>query len=206
MKKLLLGASAALLLATTAHANITPALQTVTPSGANFLYTYQVTLDTDQGFVPGSKMAIYDFAGYVPGSITSSSAFFVGGTELVSNSGLLLNPGYTDDAALTNLTLTSLTTYNASGGPFPETNFTLTALSTFGSTALDGYSSAAVKNNGSSSSGPTFNVGPVAVPVAGAVAGVPEPASWALMILGFGGVGALVRRNTKRAPVVALAS
>ena len=28
---------------------------------------------------------------------------------------------------------------------------------------------------------------------------VPEPASWALMILGFGGVGAMMRRRTVRA-------
>ena len=30
-------------------------------------------------------------------------------------------------------------------------------------------------------------------------AGVPEPATWALMILGFGGVGALLRRRRREA-------
>jgi hypothetical protein len=33
------------------------------------------------------------------------------------------------------------------------------------------------------------------VPISG---GVPEPASWALMIMGFGGVGALVRRRRNK--------
>jgi hypothetical protein len=190
MKNLLLGAGAALLLATTAQANITPVLASVTPSGSNFLYTYQVTLDTDQGLVPGSKTSIFDFAGYVPGSVTSSSAFFVAGSELFT-SGLITNPLFTDDPTITNLTLTSNSTFNASNGPFPETNFTLTALSTFNSTASDGYASGAVKNNGTAM-GPTFNVGPVEVPISGAI---PEPATWGLMILGFGGVGAMIRRR-----------
>lgn len=35
--------------------------------------------------------------------------------------------------------------------------------------------------------------------VAGIAAGVPEPASWALMILGFGGVGAALRRQRRQA-------
>jgi choice-of-anchor C domain-containing protein len=35
------------------------------------------------------------------------------------------------------------------------------------------------------------------------VAGVPEPASWAMMLLGFGGMGAVLRRQ--RRPVAALA-
>lgn len=38
----------------------------------------------------------------------------------------------------------------------------------------------------------------------GGTGGVPEPASWALMILGFGGVGAVVRR--RRAVVAAVAA
>jgi len=44
-----------------------------------------------------------------------------------------------------------------------------------------------------------FPVGPISHDVTGGtamgVAGVPEPAAWALMILGFGGVGAMLRRR-----------
>jgi hypothetical protein len=32
--------------------------------------------------------------------------------------------------------------------------------------------------------------------------GLPEPESWALMILGFGGVGGLIRRGRRARPVV----
>jgi len=200
MNKILLGAAgAALLLAGSAQANITPVLQNVTASGANFLYTYQVTLDSDQGLVPGAKTAIYDFAGYIPGSVTSSSAFFVAGAELVSGGtalgSLITNPNFNDSATLFNLTLTSNANYNNAApttAGFPETNFTLTALSTFNQTAFDGYSSVAVKNNGSAQGRVTQNIGPVEVPIAAAI---PEPATWGLMILGFGGVGAMIRRR-----------
>jgi hypothetical protein len=34
-------------------------------------------------------------------------------------------------------------------------------------------------------------------------AGVPEPTTWALMLLGFGGLGAALRRNRRAAPAVA---
>ncbi len=42
----------------------------------------------------------------------------------------------------------------------------------------------------------TFNSGPSG-------GGVPEPASWALMILGFGGVGALLRQRRRGLPLAA---
>ena len=196
MKRILLAAVAACALATSAQANITPVLQSVAASGSNFLYTYQVTLDSDQALVNGSKTSIFDFAGYVNGSVASSDVRFVAGTEALTT-GMLANPSFTDNPAITNLTLTwnggpfHMGTTTPNSGP-PEVNFTLTALSTFGSTAFDGYTSTAVKSNGTAIGQPTSNVGPVGVPIAAAV---PEPASWALMILGFGGVGALMRRR-----------
>ena len=42
-------------------------------------------------------------------------------------------------------------------------------------------------------------IGGAGGPGGGAGGGVPEPASWALMIAGFGGVGAVLRRRTVRA-------
>ena len=42
-----------------------------------------------------------------------------------------------------------------------------------------------------------------AAPAGGGVGGVPEPASWALMIAGFGGVGALQRRRRAALPLAA---
>ena len=42
------------------------------------------------------------------------------------------------------------------------------------------------------------NVSVTLIRAAPATGGVPEPASWALMILGFGGVGASLRRRSVR--------
>jgi hypothetical protein len=197
VKRLLLAAAAAasLGLGGAAHANITPVLLSINSEGADFRYTYQVTLDSDQGLRSGSKISIFDFAGFA-GGLTTSTPAFVAGTELVSPG--LTNPNFTDDASILNLTMTWADgDFHTTGGPFPETNFTLSALSHFRSTTFDGYSSTAVKNNGDAVGQITNNTGPISVPLLSAV---PEPASWALMIMGFGGVGSLLR---KRRPLYA---
>lgn len=194
MRKLLwLAAAAAIGFSGAAQANITPVLTSVTPQGSLFLYTYQVTLDSDQGFLNGSKTSIFDFAGF-SGGLTSSNPTFAAGTELFTT-GQLTPPAFADDPNVVNLTMTWTDgAFHNTGGPFPETQFTLTALSTFGATHFDGYSSTAVKNNGPSVGQRTDNVGPVEVPFS---AGVPEPTSWALLIVGFGGAGALLRSRRR---------
>jgi hypothetical protein len=53
-------------------------------------------------------------------------------------------------------------------------------------------------NYGSASAARLYTTGPVPqlkAPASSAVAAVPEPASWALMILGFGAAGAILRRR-----------
>ena len=196
MSKFLWAAAvAAVGFASVAQANITPVMTGITAEGNLFRYTYQVTLDSDQGLINGSKMAIFDFAGFA-GGLTTSNPIFAAGTELFT-SGQLTPPAFTDDPTVTNLTLTWTDgNYHSAGGPFPETNFTLTALSRYNTTRFDGYSSVAVKNNGMAVGQATNNVGPVVVPFAA----VPEPASWALIIIGFGGVGGVLRnRRSSRA-------
>jgi hypothetical protein len=202
MKKLLLMAGAALCLATGARASIIPVLDTVTTDGSNFLYTYHATLSGDQGLTTGSTLVIQDFAGYVPGSISVSgtgfSPFILTSTPLVANfntaaGGVQTNAVFSDDPNVTDLVFTYHgPDFHTSGGPFTDIQIMgLTAESTFGGVAVDGFSSRAIKNTGVGTTGTVaFNNGAVEVPVA---PGVPEPASWALLILGFGGIGGMVR-------------
>jgi hypothetical protein len=189
MRKILwLAAAAAIGFAGAAQANITPVLSGVSSEGDLFRYTYQVTLDSDQGFINGSKISIFDFAGFA-GGLTSSNPTFAAGTELFTT-GQLTPPAFSDDPNILNLTMTWTDgAFRNSGGPFPETNFTLSALSRFATNHFDGYSSTAVKNNGESVGQRTDNVGPISVPFS---AGVPEPTSWALLIVGFGGAGVML--------------
>jgi len=81
--------------------------------------------------------------------------------------------------------------FNASGGPFADVSFSgLTARSVYSATKLDGYVARSTINNGAATGQKEFNQGAVAV-----AAAIPEPATWGMMILGFGGVGAMLRRR-----------
>jgi hypothetical protein len=197
MKKLLLAAAAVLCTATAAHASIIPTLMSVTAEGANFRYTYQGTLAGDQGVTAGSKLVIFDFAGFAGGVLTPSvpAGYITFHTEATSG---FFSPGNTDSAAIDNLVFTwNGPDFRTTGGEYPNAiQFSLSALSTYDQTALDGYAALAVKNNDGSATGtPTINAGSVRVPIATAV---PEPATWGLMILGFGGVGAMVRNRRRQ--------
>jgi hypothetical protein len=183
--------------ASAAQANITPVLTSVAAEGSNYRYTYQVTLDSDQGLINGSKISIFDFAGFA-GGLTTSNPSFVAGTELLTL-GQLTPPAFSDDPTILNLIMTwAGGPFQSSGGPFPEVHFTLSALSKYATAQFDGFSSTAVKNNGLSVGQRTDNVGPVSVPV---IAGIPEPATWALMIGGFAMTGVAVRRRRSMAAV-----
>jgi|GEM_PF-1002437 len=204
-KRLLFSAGAVLCLSTGAHASIIPILVSVTPSGSDFLYTYTATLSGDEGLTSGSQLVIQDFAGYVPGSISAAasgfSSFINVSAPLLPNfnpaaGGVQMNALFPDNPTIPDLVFT----YNGpdfrttGGGPgvFPDIQITgLTALSTFNNQATGGFTSRAIKNDGplSGQDTPAFNNGQVTVPIGG----VPEPASWMLLILGFGGVGGMMR-------------
>ena len=109
-----------------------------------------------------------------------------------------MNAVYGDDPNVTDLVFTYHgPDFHTSGGPFTDIEIMgLTAESTFGGFTVDGFSSRAIKNTGIGTVGTVaFNNGAVAVPVA---PGVPEPASWALLILGFGGIGGMVRMRRRK--------
>lgn len=200
MKNLLLAAAAmaALCATSTAQASIVPLLNGVTADGTNFRFDYTGTLSSDQGVTKGSKLIIYDFKGYVDGSIRSPTANILTSIELSSN--LPLPSGYTDDPTIPNLVFT----WN--GADF-DTDTVAAADITFGGLGADSifhdmhpgaFSAVGVGNSGGSAGAPTFSEGAVDVaapfeePLAVGAA-IPEPASWSLMILGFGGLGALLR-------------
>ena len=193
MKRVLLAAIAPLVLASTAHAAILPTLTSVTPVGSNYEWDYQGTLVGDQGLTKGSRLVIFDFAGYVAGSVAAADPNFTASVENFST-GLILPPGTVDDPTLSNLVFTwNGPDFNAAGGPFADFNFAFKALSKYSQMALGLFSAVAVKNNDVGPGGPgtkTFNTGYVTIPGA-----VPEPGTWALMIAGFGLIGATLRRR-----------
>jgi hypothetical protein len=181
-----------------ANASIIPVLTDVTAEGTNFRFSYQGTLAGDAGVTNGSRLIIFDFAGYA-GGITAPSPFITAITENTTvlypgPDGVLPSPPHDDNPLIPNLVfLWNGPDFHTSGGPFTDINFDgLSALSIYSAIRPDGFSALTIKNNGSNTGTALYNVGTVSVPRAAAV---PEPAAWGLMILGFGGVGALARRR-----------
>lgn len=196
MKKLLLAACASFALTSGASAAIIPVLDSVTADGTDWLFSYSGTLAGDQGLLAGSQLIIYDFSGYVPGSIDAGIYAAELAASVEFTSALSPPPSDDDDPLIPNLVFTwTGAPFNASGGPFPDVSFAgLTAKSVFRAVHNDGFSAMAVTNNGSATGDLAFNSGRVGVPLASAI---PEPATWALMIAGFGlaGTGLRARRR-----------
>lgn len=166
-------------------------LETVTPSMGNYIWSYQGTIGPDEGVRAGDKLVIYDFAGYVPGSIFSTSPSIITSTEL-STMGLIA-PGQTDDVTLVNLVFTYTgPDFRNIDGPYPPFDFNgLGAMSIYQTIRLDAFTTYTTKNNPDNAENTVVTtLGVTSVP-----AMVPEPASWAMMIGGFGLVGAMARRR-----------
>lgn len=168
-------------------------LDNLTPSGANFLFTYGGSLASSEGLKQNvSKLVIFDFAGYVAGSVSSSIADVSASAELLSS--VPLPPGVVDDPTLMNLVFTWIgPDLQTTPGTYSAIDFTgLSALSTFGGVSDDGaFSGLTVKNRGLGTVGQTvFSQGSVGTPV---MLAVPEPGSWAMLVGGFGLLGAMLR-------------
>jgi len=152
-----------------------------------YLFSYQGNFSHDEGIETGSTLVIFDFAGYVAGSVFSPYADVSAAVELVS-SDMLGSPDFTDDPNLFNLrfTYTGAATQDLSNINFGG----LTALSILGGISIDGFSAITVKSAGVATGSQVYSIGLVGVPF-----GVPEPAVWAMMLGGFGLAGAAIRRR-----------
>jgi hypothetical protein len=194
VKKLLFVTAAAFCVTSAAHASIIPVLDSVVPDAGVFDFNYHITLSSDQGLTDGSKVVIYDFLGYVPGSIFNpTSPLITPSVELFSSTntaagGVQVNAQFTDDPNITNLVFTYhgpdfRTTAAPPGSPYEDIILTgFGAKSIYGGVTSDGFSARAIKNSGLATVGTVaFNNGAVGVPT---LAAVPEPTSWALLILG----------------------
>ncbi len=135
-----------------------------------------------------------------PGSVNSTLPDVTASVSNMLPPGLLLDPGFLDDASIPDLVFTyNGPDFQVSGGPYPTiVNFAgLSALSSFSSSTTGSFSAMAVKNNGAETGSATFNVGEVSVPSA-----VPEPSTWAMFLTGFLGLGLMLRRRGRKAPMV----
>lgn len=199
MKRLLLAAAAFLGAATSAQA-ITPVLVDIDQQGSIFEFTYEATLDEDEGVRTGDRLVIFDFAGFLGFGLNPNPANIETFTENTTSVGGVDNlqqpPGFFDDPNLPNLVFRWRGPPTFVVGAHPPIDFNFSAFSSLGGMTFDGFSSISVANNGPNAGQSIYTQGSTAVP-AGVI---PEPASWAMMIMGFGGVGALLRsRRTARA-------
>ena len=209
MRSLMLTAAAVIALSGAAHASVIPVLDNVTADGANFKFSYDGQLAADQGVANGSQLVIVDFAGYVDGSVHSSLANVTASISNTLPAGLVLDPMFTDNASIPDLVFTYTgADFHTTGGPFTSgpdggiIHFSgLSADSIFSGMTTGTFSAAAIRNTGTAAEQGTvtLNVGQVAVPLSA----VPEPASWALMIMGFLGLGTALRLGRSRSLGVA---
>ena len=163
--------------------------------GGLFEFTYQANLAPNAGLESGSQFVIFDFAGYDAGSILSIDPRFTA-TAQNSTPGYVLPPGLSDDAGVSNLVFTwNAANFQTTGGPFAATPFLVKARSAFGGATMGGFGAITVTNSGLAQGFVALNSGSTAVPLATGV--VPEPAAWAMMIIGFGGVGTLMRQRRR---------
>jgi hypothetical protein len=181
---------ATLLCAGFANATITPILDAGNPTadGGNFLWTYSIDLSTDEQLAPSNSFfTIYDFVGYVAGSVTAPNANWTATVQLVGTTPSGVLP--TDSASLENLVFTYVGPVSA--GPQAIDGFS--AISTDSTTNPNGTFSYQAQKT-SNLTAPDQGLGPIDVPATA----TPEPASVGLLGGALLGLAVLSRRKFAR--------
>lgn len=202
MKKLLFGVDA-LLASAAAHASIIPTLvgDPTDEGDGTFRYTYSATLASDQAVLDGSYFTLYDIVGF--DRVGSLGDGFTATTQLVGNTPSNVLPN--DDASILNVSFTYSGPSINFDGPLSERQLgTFEIFATTGAFGFGDFTAEAVRNGGPTRGTLLANIGinAVGIPGGGNPSLVPEPASWAMMVFGFGLVGAGMRRRS-RTPVIA---
>lgn len=201
MKIWVIAATAAVAFSGSAEAAVTT-LQSITGNGANNnTFTYQTTLGPDEGLHIGDRFVIFDFAGYISGSVFATAANVATAVENVSTNAIVL-PGQNDDPTIPNLVFTYTgPDFRTTGGPLSPFDLnSFGARSTFSGVSSDAFFAQTTKNNPPGEAGTTsFTVGTVRTPASA----IPEPATWAMMVGGFGMMGFAARRRTRPTRVTA---
>jgi hypothetical protein len=178
---------AALAVPASARAGLIPVQVSVTPQGGYYQFTYAIVLPTDAVLQKGDYFTIYNFAGLVPGSASSSGSLTAGDWSFTSSPTGKTPPGVvpTDDPTLPNLTWT----YNGpvqGGNQIGLGNFW--ALSLYPDTTQSWFTALTGTVYGT----PDANITPTSVPVPAAPPpGVPEPSILALAVIAFPILGAV---------------
>jgi hypothetical protein len=172
------------------RADIIPSLNSLTPSGSNFRWTYRANLTVDEKLKKNNFFTIYDFDGFIPGS-NLQPANWVFSSALVGKTPSKVLPD--DDPMVPNLTWKY--TGSAVLGPGTLSLGMFSALSHFGNQTADDFAAEATKYapGEAGNNKPIANIGSVGVPANV----VPEPCSLAL--LGLGAAPLLGRRRRRRA-------
>jgi len=188
--RLLLTLGLAAIGAATAHADIIPVFQSVSPSGSNFAWTYTADLTNDARLENGNFFTIYDFTGLVGGAagVTHSNPNW---TVQVNNTGMTPPTVIaSDDATIPNLTFVwNGTTLNG-----PANLGTFTAISNSNAQKLDDFTSRTIKNVGAAAGTPIDNIGKDAIPTPGTASAIPLPGAVAMFPLGVLAAGLVSRR------------
>ncbi len=156
----------------------------VTPQGANYLWSYSINLPTNAQLHSGDYFTIYDFAGFVPGTNVQPADWSFSSVGFGPTPDRL-NPD--DNAAIPNLTFTY------TGPTIPTGDLALGVFSAESKYNMEGDSFFTARTHRTSDGKTDSNITTTTVPVPVAV---PEPATLALVVLGLPVIG--LRRAARR--------